>query len=35
MQKKMINVTDKNRKDIIRAYVSRLLDDMDFASLEE
>lgn len=33
MQKKIINVTDKNRKDIIRAYVSRLLDDMDFASL--
>jgi hypothetical protein len=33
MQKKMINVTDKNRKDIIRTYASRLLDDMDFDSL--
>lgn len=33
MQKKMINVTDKNRKDIIRTYASRLLNGMDFDSL--
>lgn len=29
----MINVTDKNRDDIIRAYAHRLLDDMDWDSL--
>lgn len=29
----MINVTDKNRDDIIRAYAHRLLDDMDWDTL--
>lgn len=29
----MIMVTDKNREDIIRSYVYRLLDDMDFDTL--
>lgn len=29
----MVEVTDKNREDIIRVYASRLLDDMDFDTL--
>lgn len=30
---KIKNITDKNKKDIIRIYASRLLDDMDFDTL--
>ena len=33
MQSKMINITDKNRNDIIRVYASRLLDDMNTDAL--
>lgn len=29
----MVNVTDKNRDDIIRVYASSILDDMDFDTL--
>lgn len=29
----MVEVTDKNREDIIMVYASRLLDDMDFDTL--
>jgi hypothetical protein len=29
----MIQVTDKNREDIIRSYAHRLLDDMDWNTL--
>lgn len=29
----MIQVTDKNREDIIKAYAHRLLDDMDWDAL--
>lgn len=29
----MVEVTDKNREDIIGVYASRLLDDMDFDTL--
>jgi len=29
----MIQVTDKNREDIIRSYAHRLLDDMDWDTL--
>ncbi len=29
----MVEVTEKNRGDIIRSYASRLLDDMDFDTL--
>lgn len=29
----MIMVTDKNREDIVRSYVHRLLRDMDFDTL--
>ena len=29
----MIQVTDKNREDIIRSYAHRLLDDMDWDAL--
>lgn len=29
----MVNVTDKNRDDIIRVYASSILDSMDFDTL--
>jgi hypothetical protein len=29
----MVQVTDKNREDIIRSYAHRLLDDMDWNTL--
>lgn len=29
----LVNVTEKNREDIIRSYAHRILDDMDFDTI--